>query len=63
VKDKFGSAQETIVLIKPTTLATYKNIVDVLDEMTMNNITRYVLMDASANETVIISKNSSFKFQ
>jgi biopolymer transport protein ExbD len=51
VKNKFGDASEMVVLIKPTANAIYKNIVDVLDEMEINQITRYVLMDAGKNES------------
>jgi biopolymer transport protein ExbD len=53
-KNKFGDASETVVLIKPTAGATYENIVDALDEMQINQITRYVLMDANKNETAFL---------
>jgi len=57
VKNNFRNAKETVVLIKPTKDASYKNIVDALDEMQINQISRYVLMDADKNETTsLISK-------
>jgi len=56
VRNKFRKASETVVLIKPTDDATYENIVNALDEMEINNITRYVLMDANKNETALFPK-------
>jgi biopolymer transport protein ExbD len=50
VENMFGDAKETVVLIKPTKDANYKNIVDVIDEMLIDQISRYVLMEADKNE-------------
>lgn len=50
-----GDKSKTIVLIKPTRDASYKNIVDILDEMQINNVERYVLMDASKTELEYLS--------
>ena len=50
MENKFGNPKETVVLIKPTKDANYKNVVDVLDEMQISQISRYVLMDANKNE-------------
>lgn len=50
VAAKFGDAKETVVLIKPTDNATYQNMVDVLDEMLINNISRYMLLDVNQQE-------------
>lgn len=36
---------EMVVLIKPSAAATYKNMVDILDEMNICNIKRYALVD------------------
>ena len=48
---KLGShAKEMVVLIKPTDKSSYGNVVDVLDEMTINSVKTYVLMDADAKE-------------
>jgi biopolymer transport protein ExbD len=46
VQKKYGDANETVVLIKPTPEASYSNIVNALDEIQINTIKRYVLMDA-----------------
>lgn len=50
VKNRFGSKADAIILIKPTDGASYRNIVTVLDEMLINDVKKYVLMDPSAAE-------------
>lgn len=50
VAKKFGDATEMVVLIKPTTKSTYKNFVDVIDELEINGVTRYMLTDLSKDE-------------
>lgn len=57
VLKKFGDGKETVVLIKPTNDASYNNIVDALDEIKINEIERYVLMDADENETSLLFKH------
>lgn len=42
------------VIIKPLTSATYKNTVNVLDEMTINDIRRYSMVDANEHDQKII---------
>lgn len=37
--------RDLVVVIKPNENATYKNTVDVLDEMTINNIRRFAIVD------------------
>ena len=53
---KFGDGQEMVVLIKPTDKSTYQNLVDVLDEMLINNVTRYMLLDINEEEIKLTSK-------
>jgi biopolymer transport protein ExbD len=50
VAAKYGNGKEMIVLIKPTNNSTYQNLVDILDEMQINDITRYMLLDADNDE-------------
>jgi biopolymer transport protein ExbD len=46
-----GPAKDSlIVLIKPGTLSSYKNVISALDEMIINNVTRYSIVDMSPNE-------------
>lgn len=50
VAQKFGEAKDLVVLIKPTTNSTYKNFIDVVDELKINGVTRYMLTDLSPKE-------------
>ncbi len=49
-KKKNTPADDFFVTIKPDKDATYKNAVDVLDEMTINAVKRYAMVDPSADE-------------
>jgi biopolymer transport protein ExbD len=42
--------KDLVVVIKPNENATYKNTVDVLDEMTINNIKRFAIVDITQAE-------------
>lgn len=42
--------KDLVVIIKPSDEATYKNVVDILDEMSINVIKRYALVDISPIE-------------
>jgi len=44
-KKKRTKAEDFVVVIKPGPDATYKNTVDMLDEMTINDVKRYALVD------------------
>jgi len=54
VASHFGNRSETVVLIKPTEDCTYENIINTLDEMTINDVQRYILMDANKEELSFI---------
>lgn len=47
--------QDFFVVIKPTVDATYKNAVDILDEMTINDVKRYALMKIADTELDLIN--------
>lgn len=46
--------QDLVVVIKPTSEATYKNTVDILDEMTINQVKRYAIVKITDNELQLI---------
>ena len=48
--------KDLVVVIKPGELATYKNTVDILDEMTITNIKRYAMVDLFEAEKTLIDK-------
>ena len=46
--------RDLVVVIKPDQDATYKNTVDILDEMTINNVKRYAMVDITPDEYKLI---------
>lgn len=46
--------KDFVVVIKPSDECTYKNVVDILDEMSVNVVKRYALVDISDVETKLI---------
>ena len=44
-KKKSTNPEDFVVVIKPGPNATYKNTVDILDEMTINEVKRYAMVD------------------
>ena len=52
------SASELMVIIKPMNNSNYRNVVDILDEMSINDVTKYALTDLSVEELkMLASKN------
>ena len=49
-KKKSTNPQDFVVVIKPGPEATYKNTVDILDEMTINDVKRYAMVDIFPTE-------------
>jgi biopolymer transport protein ExbD len=49
-----GKRNEAIVLIKPTSASSYAQLVNCLDEMTINDIKKYVVMDATKDELISV---------
>lgn len=47
-------ADDFYVIIKPDKDATYKNAVDLLDEMNINDVTKYAMVDPSVGEDKLI---------
>lgn len=48
--------RDLVVVIKPDAEATYKNTVDALDEMTINGVKRYALVDIDPSEVQLIQR-------
>ncbi len=48
--------KDFVVVIKPAEGASYKNTVDILDEMTINDVKRYAMVDISPAENETINK-------
>ena len=55
-KRKSTNPQDFVVVIKPGPEATYKNTVDILDEMTINDVKRYAMVDIFDTELQLIQK-------
>jgi len=55
VTKMYGKPDGLTVLIKPMDNAVYKNVVDVLDEMRINGVKIYMLLDANKQENAIIA--------
>lgn len=62
-KKRSTPKEDLVIVIKPSNESTYKDVVDILDEMTINDITRYALVDISEVEgkLVTISDNGGGK--
>ncbi|GAO41471.1 ExbD/TolR family protein [Flavihumibacter petaseus] len=54
-KKKTTKAEDLVVVIKPNKESTYKNVVNMLDEMSINVIKRYALVDISPVEDQLIA--------
>jgi biopolymer transport protein ExbD len=46
--------KDLVVIIKPSVECTYKNVVDILDEMAINVLKRYALVDISEGEAAFV---------
>lgn len=46
--------KDLVVVLKPSSTCTYKNVVDILDEMTINVLKRYALVDISDIEEKLV---------
>ena len=56
-KTTHGQAlQDFMVVIKPTRDCNYKNTIAILDEMTINQVIRYALVDVSPEESDLVDK-------
>lgn len=54
-KKKSTNPEDFVVVIKPGVESTYKNTVDILDEMTINDVKRFALVDQFSVEQQLIN--------
>jgi biopolymer transport protein ExbD len=54
-KKRSTDPKDFMVIIKPTQDATYKNTVDILDEMKIDDVKRYALVDITPDEYKIVT--------
>lgn len=55
-KKKETPPEDLFIIIKPDDDATYKNAVDILDEMNINDIGKYAMIDPSPDEYMMIKQ-------
>src|SRR5580693_4957474 len=53
-KKRRTDPKDFVVVLKPTVDATYKNTVNILDEMTIDEVKRFALVDISAPELQVV---------
>jgi biopolymer transport protein ExbD len=53
-KKKSTNPEDLVMILKPSEDATYKNTVDILDEMTIAEIKRYAMVDISPQEYELV---------
>ena len=53
-KKQSTNPEDLVMIIKPSEEATYKNTVDILDEMTISEIKRYAMVDISPQEYELV---------
>jgi NAD kinase len=56
-KKRSTPAEDLMIVIKPGEESTYKDVVDALDEMTINSIKRYALVDISEVEGQLVARS------
>lgn len=53
-KKKSTNPDDFVVVIKPSEESKYKNVIDILDEMAINEVKRYAMVDIAESETQLI---------
>jgi biopolymer transport protein ExbD len=56
-KNSVKELKDYVVIIKPSDECTYRNLVDILDEMTITVSTRYALVDISDIEAQLVARS------
>lgn len=55
-KKRSTPPEDLFIIIKPDDDATYKNVVDALDEMNIDDISKYAMVDPTKDEVTLIKK-------
>ncbi|MFN5360103.1 MAG: ExbD/TolR family protein [Bacteroidota bacterium] len=55
-KNSVRDIKDFVVILKPSESCTYRNVVDILDEMAINVCTRYALVDITPIETQLVKR-------
>jgi biopolymer transport protein ExbD len=58
-KKRTTPAEDLVIVIKPNEEATYKNTVDMLDEMTINEVKRFAMVDILPVENELIKRTQA----
>jgi len=58
---QFGNDKKMFIMLKGTGESTFKSTIDLLDEMTINKVVSYALMEVTAEEQEIINKSHSLQ--
>ena len=55
---KASKCWDPIIVLKPTKVCKYKNVVDILDEMRINSVPKYALGEVSPDDSLLMVKNN-----
>jgi biopolymer transport protein ExbD len=53
-KKKSTNSEDFVIVIKPSDECKYKNVIDIMDEMPINEVKRYALVDISEGEDQLV---------
>ncbi|WP_158829645.1 ExbD/TolR family protein [Mucilaginibacter lacusdianchii] len=59
-KVKQTTGKDILVLVKPSEKSVYKNVVDMLDELHITNITAYAIVDITPEEIGLLKRDNIF---
>jgi len=54
-----GGRDELVVIIKPGNRSTYKNLIDILDEMTIHRVTRYAVVEPGIQDADFLKRTNN----
>ena len=55
---KASKCWDPVIVLKPTKVCKYKNVVDILDEMRINSVPKYALGEVSPDDSLLMVKNN-----